>query len=132
MSTVQPELLYTKEHEWILMEDNVATIGISDHAQAELGDITFVELPDDDMEMHAGDEVANIESVKAASPVFSPLSGTVIEVNNDLEESPETVNHDCYGAGWVYKLEVSDTDELSKLMDAEAYEAYLEGLEDEE
>lgn len=129
MSTIQRELLYTKDHEWVLVEDQVATVGISDHAQSELGDITFVELPEDDTDIHSGDEAANIESVKAASPVYSPATGSIIEVNGDLEENPETVNHDCYGAGWIFKVEMIDPSELEDLMDAEAYEAFLEELE---
>jgi len=126
MSTIQPDLFYTKDHEWVMVEDSIATVGITDHAQSELGDITFVELPEDDTDFHASDEAANIESVKAATPVFSPVTGTVVEVNSDLEETPETINHDCYGAGWIFKIEMSNSGELEALMSPEDYEAHLE------
>lgn len=122
---IESDRYYTKEHEWVLVEEGVATIGISDHAQTELGDITFVELPEEEADVHANDEVANIESVKAASPVFSPVSGSIQEINADLEETPENVNHDPYGAGWLFKIELSDESELEALMNAEAYEAFL-------
>ena len=126
MSQVPGNLRYTKDHEWVMIEDNVATVGITDHAQHELGDITFVELPEDDGDVHAGDEAANIESVKAASPVFSPVSGHVLEVNTDLEESPENINHDPYGTGWIFRVEMTKMAEAEELLSAEDYEAYLE------
>ncbi len=134
METIQSDLLYTEDHEWILVEDSIATVGITDHAQGELGDITFVELPEDDTDIHVGDEAANIESVKATTPVFAPVTGAVVEVNADLEENPENVNHDPYGAGWIFKLELSDAAELEKLMNAEQYEEFLSkaGAEAEE
>jgi glycine cleavage system H protein len=131
MSSVPGNLQYTDEHEWVLVEDEIATVGISDFAQNELGDITFVELPEDDVDIAAGDEAATIESVKAASPVYAPVSGRIAEVNVDLEESPENINQDPFGAGWIFRVEMSDASELDKLMDAEAYEAFLEKAEEE-
>ncbi len=126
MSQVSSELLYTNEHEWVLVEDNIATIGITDHAQSELGDITFVELPGDDDEFNAGDEACTIESVKAASPIYAPVSGKVVEINSELEDEPGAVNSDPYGAGWIFRLEMSDPEEVKKLLSPEAYEALLE------
>lgn len=129
MTHVPTEPLYTKTHEWVHVEDRIATIGITDYAQSELGDITFVELPDDDLEVNAHDELATIESVKASSPIYAPVSGTVVEVNTELKDDPGAVNSDPYGAGWICKIEMSDLDELEDLMDAEEYEAYLEEVE---
>jgi glycine cleavage system H protein len=126
MSQVPGNLQYTKEHEWILVEDEIATIGITDHAQSELGDITFIELPEEDAEFNAGDELANIESVKAASPVYAPFAAKVTEVNADLEDSPELINQDAYGEGWICRMEVKDASELDGLLSAEEYEAFLE------
>lgn len=125
MSTIPDGLYYTKDHEWIEVEENVASVGITDHAQSELGDITFVELPGEDDQFNAGDEAAQIESVKAASPVFSPLTGTVLEFNADLEDEPGAVNSDPYGAGWLFKLEIKNPDELKELLSATDYEAFL-------
>ena len=125
MSEVDAELLYTKDHEWVLVEDNVATVGITDHAQDQLGDITYVELPDDGVEYGEGDEVCTIESVKASSPVFAPVSGEIIEVNAELEDEPGAVNSDCYGAGWIFKIELSAESELENLLSAEDYEDHI-------
>lgn len=125
MSEVDGELLYTQDHEWILIEDNIATVGITDHAQDQLGDITYVELPDDGVETNEGDEICTIESVKASSPVFAPVGGEVIEVNSELEDEPGAVNSDCYGAGWILKIEMSDPDSISHLMNAEDYEDFI-------
>lgn len=127
MSEVSSELLYTNEHEWVLVEDNIATIGITDHAQTELGDITYVELPGDDDEFNAGDEACTVESVKAASPIYAPVSGKVVEVNSELEDEPGAVNSDPYGAGWIFRVEMSDLSEVKKLLSPEAYEALLAG-----
>ncbi len=125
MSEVDAELLYTKDHEWVFIEDNVATVGITDHAQNELGDITYVELPEDDAEFSEGDEVCTVESVKASSPVFSPLSGQIIEVNTELEDEPGAINSDSYGAGWIFKMEFTDESELENLLNSEDYEDYI-------
>ena len=130
MSQIPRGLRYTKDHEWVLVEDAVATVGITDHAQHELGDITFVELPHEDVNVQAGDEAATIESVKASSPVYAPVSGKVVEVNSQLEASPEDINHDAYGAGWIFKIEMPDADEFEKLMTDEAYEAHLAAEEE--
>jgi glycine cleavage system H protein len=119
---VPENLLYRDTHEWVNVED-VATVGISDFAQQQLGDITFVELPEIDQELSQNDEVAVVESVKAASDIYSPVSGRVVEVNEALEDRPELVNSDPYGEGWLFKVELSDESELSTLMKAEEYEA---------
>lgn len=121
--------LYTKEHEWINIEDNIGIIGITDYAQSALGDITFVELPAQDSEVEQFEEFVSVESVKAASDIFSPMSGRVVEVNSKLEDSPGTVNKHCYTKGWMVKIEISSMDETSNLMTAEEYENYLESIE---
>ncbi|SEG77809.1 glycine cleavage system protein GcvH [Marinobacterium lutimaris] len=122
MSNIPSELKYVASHEWIREEgDGVVTIGVTDHAQELLGDVVFVELPDLDAELASGDETGVVESVKAASDVYAPLSGTVIAINEDLEESPELVNSDPYGDGWFFKIKLSDPEELDELLDADAY-----------
>lgn len=118
--------LYTKEHEWVSIENNVATVGVTDYAQEALGDITFVELPAVDAEVEQFEEFATIESVKAASDIFSPISGKVIEVNTDLESEPGILNKSPYERGWIAKIEISDSDEASNLMTAEEYRKFLE------
>jgi len=123
---VPQELKYTKEHEWVRIDGPEAVVGVTDHAQKELGDITFVELPEVGRAVKRGDSIATVESVKAASDVYSPLSGTVIEANGSLEDAPENMNASPYGDGWIYRLSVAETGELDGLMDAAAYEAYLE------
>ncbi|MBS3733833.1 MAG: glycine cleavage system protein GcvH [Phycisphaerae bacterium] len=120
------DLRYTEQHEWVRVEGNAATVGITDHAQQALGDITFVELPDTGQQVEAGGEVCAIESAKAASSIYAPAAGKVAEANSALEDDPSTVNTDPYGDGWVYKLELSDPSQLETLMDAEAYDAFLE------
>lgn len=121
--------LYTKEHEWVNIEDNVGTIGITDYAQSALGDITFVELPGQDTEVEQFEEFVSVESVKAASDIFAPMSGRVIEVNTKLEDDPSIINKHCYTKGWMVKVEISSMEETSNLMSAEEYENYLESLE---
>lgn len=118
-------LLYTEDHEWIKVEGKNAKIGITDHAQHELGDIVYVELPEVDDEIAKGDVFGVIESVKAASDSFTPLSGKIIAINEDLEDAPESVNADAYSA-WMFEIELSDTSELEGLMDATAYKAFCE------
>jgi len=125
MSKILTDLLYTEDHEWVKVDGNKAKIGITDHAQHELGDIVYVELPEEDDELAKGDVFGVIESVKAASDSFTPLSGTVTGINEDLEDAPESVNADPYGA-WMFELELSDTSELDGLMDAAAYEKFCE------
>jgi glycine cleavage system H protein len=121
---VEKGLKYTENHEWVRVEGNIASIGISDHAQEELGDIVFVELPEVGDDFSKGDEAVNIESVKAAAPVYAPVSGKVSKVNEDLEDSPESINEKPYEA-FIFALEMSDTSELEELMDVDAYEAFL-------
>ncbi|VDD89756.1 unnamed protein product [Enterobius vermicularis] len=119
------ERLYTKKHEWITVEDKVGTVGISSHAQSLLGDIVYAELPEIDTELVAGDAAAAVESVKAASDVYSPVSGTVIERNNELEANPSLINKSCYDKGWLFKVSVNHPKELDILMDEKAYEVFL-------
>ena len=107
------------------MDGSIATIGISDHAQRELGNITFIELPEEGMNLSAGDEVAYIESVKASSPVFSSVSGVVTEVNTKLEDSPEGINYDPYDFGWIFRVKMNKPEELKLLMNAEEYGIFL-------
>ncbi len=119
------DLKYTEGHEWVRVEGNVAYIGISDHAQHELGDIVYVELPEIDTEIDSKEEATNIESVKAAAPVYSPVSGKIVEVNEDLEDNSENINSDAYGS-FIFAVEMSDPSELESLMDAGAYKDFLE------
>ena len=123
------DCLYTKEHEWISIDGNIATVGISEYAQSALGDITFIELPEAEVEVEQFEEFASIESVKAASDIYAPISGKVIEVNNNLESNPGLINKSCYEKGWIAKIEISNMDEKSNLMVADEYQKYLEGLE---
>ena len=117
---------YAKTHEWAKVEGTTATVGITNYAQEQLGDITFVELPEVGKRLQRGQECGVIESVKAASDIYAPVSGEVAEVNGQLDDSPETVNKDPFGAGWVLKLKDIETGELSNLMDAKTYEYGLE------
>lgn len=123
MSNIPGELKYLSSHEWVRLEEDgvTATVGITDHAQDLLGDVVFVELPEVGAEIAAGEEAGVVESVKAASDIFSPISGEVIAINEDLEESPELVNSEPYDDGWFFKIKISDADELASLLDAEAY-----------
>lgn len=123
MSKVIEGLLYSESHEWVKVEDGVAVIGVSDYAQAEMGDITYVDLPSEGDEFEAGEEFGALESVKASSELYCPVSGTVEAVNKDLEASPEKVNEDAYAA-WIIKVRMSDGSELDALMDAAAYSAF--------
>ena len=121
--------LYTKEHEWINIEDNAGTMGITDYAQNALGDVTFVDLPQEEAEVEQFEQLVCVESVKAASDIFAPMGGKVIEVNRKLEDNPALINKDCYGKGWIAKIEIRDADESSNLMTADEYRNYLETLE---
>lgn len=125
MSVVLPDLKYTKDHEWVRVEDNIARIGITDHAQTELTEIVFVELPGVGKDVKVGDVLGNVESVKTVSEVFSPVSGSVKEANGKLVDSPELLNKDPYGLGWVAVVEMSDPKELSALMSADEYKRLL-------
>jgi glycine cleavage system H protein len=120
---------YTEEHEWIEVEGTVGTIGISEYAQEQLGDIVFVELPEVGRTLAQGDEAAVIESVKAASELLAPVDGEVVEVNDKLAEEPGLINSDATGAGWFLKLTVADPAQLDGLMDDEGYQAFIAGLE---
>ncbi len=126
MSNVPSDLKYSKEHEWVRIDGNRVTIGITDYAQDSLGDIVFVELPAVGDTLEKDDTFGVVESVKAASDIFTPLSGKVVEVNEALEEAPETINNDPYGEGWIVVLELSDPSELDDLLSAEEYQAFLE------
>ncbi|MCP4491789.1 MAG: glycine cleavage system protein GcvH [Gammaproteobacteria bacterium] len=121
MSNVPSELKFLSSHEWVLIEGDVATIGVSDHAQELLGDLVFVELPEPETSVSAGDSVGVIESVKAASDTYAPVSGEVIEINPELEDSPERINDDPYGDGWMYKIKMEDPGETEGLLNADAY-----------
>jgi glycine cleavage system H protein len=125
-------LKYSKEHEWVLVEDKIATIGITEYAQQELGDIVYVELPEVGEKIVKDDPFGAVESVKAVSDIYAPVSGTVIEVNDSLPDSPETINDDAYGDGWMIKVEMSDMDDLKDLMSAEEYAEYVEQQKGEE
>ena len=129
MSNTPTELRYASTHEWArLEEDGTITVGITDHAQEALGDVVYVEIPEVDTELAASDEAGVVESVKAASDIYAPVSGTVIAINELLEDEPETINSDPYHDGWIYKLQPSDLSELDALLDADGY---IESLEDE-
>jgi glycine cleavage system H protein len=119
---------FSKDHEWVKVEGGIATVGITAYAQEQLGDVVFVELPQVGRKVKAGDEAAVVESVKAASEVYAPISGEVTEVNAALAETPALVNEDAEGRGWFMKLKVGDPKELDGLMDAAAYKAFVEGL----
>jgi len=118
---------YNEEHEWVVVEGNVGTVGISTYAVGQLGDITFFELPELEDEVSSGDSVAFIESVKAASDIYTPVSGTITEINESLLDTPEVLNQDA-NANWIYKIELSDDSELESLMDEEAYAEFLSTL----
>ncbi|MBT4740745.1 MAG: glycine cleavage system protein GcvH [Rhodospirillaceae bacterium] len=120
---------YTKEHEWIRLDGDTATVGITDYAQSQLGDIVFVEVPDAGKAIAKGGEAAVVESVKAASEVYAPVSGTVTEGNASLDGAPDTVNSDAAGDGWFFKMTLSDAAELDGLMDQAAYDAYLKEID---
>ena len=127
MSEIPVELGYAATHEWAKQdEEGLIVIGISDHAQDALGDIVYVELPEVGQQIVAGEEAGVVESVKAASDIYAPVSGAVAEINDALEDSPETINQDPYGDGWFFKLKVTDERELDDLLDAEAYQELCE------
>ncbi len=123
--SVPENLRYTSDHEWILLEDDIATVGITDHAQEELTDIVFVELPEVGRECEEEEGVAVVESVKAASDIYSPIAGEVVEVNELLEGEPSLVNTDPHGQGWIFKMKVNDVADVEALLDADAYKALI-------
>lgn len=124
--SVQAGLKYAETHEWAKVEEDVVVVGLSDHAQGELGDVVFVELPEVGDTAAQGEGCGTIEAVKTVSDLFAPVSGEIIEVNSALEDEPTLINTDCYGKGWVIKIKVSDASELDKLMDADAYKGIVE------
>ena len=125
MSKTPNDNLYTRDHEWVKIENNKAEVGITDHAQKALGDIVFVELPDLEDEIDAGDEFGSIESVKTVTSLFMPMSGRIIAVNTELKDNPELINEECYDEGWVIRLELSNPDESAELLSSEEYEEFL-------
>lgn len=127
---IPTDLLYTDQHEWVRAVDGTATVGITDHAQDALGDITFVELPDQGAALAKGAEAAAIESAKAAVSIYAPAAGTISETNAALADDPSPVNSDPYGAGWIYKMSLADPAELDALLSAEQYEALLADQQD--
>jgi glycine cleavage system H protein len=120
---------YTEDHEWVLIEGDKATVGITDYAQNALGDIVFVELPEDGREVEQGEDCAVVESVKAASEIYAPINGEIIEGNPALEDDPATVNSSPEGDGWFFKMTIADAAQLDALMDEAAYKAFCEGLD---
>ena len=124
MATVLEGLYYSESHEYVRVEGNFAYVGITDYAQHELGNVVYVDMPEVDDEVTAGEEFGAVESVKAASDIISPVSGTVVEVNEALEDTPELINQDAFG-NWIIKVELADPTELDNLMDAKAYEAFI-------
>ena len=129
MSKVPTELKFLSTHEWVLVEGKVATVGVSDHAQELLGDLVYVELPEQGSTVAAGDSAGVIESVNAASDTYAPLSGEIIEVNDELSDAPERINNDPYGDGWMYKISMEDPEEVESLLDAQAYTVVIEDEE---
>jgi glycine cleavage system H protein len=126
---LKPEALkFTKDHEWIMQEGNTATVGITHFAQKELGDVVYVELPAIGDSYKKGDACSNIESVKAVSDIYAPVTGKIVDVNHDLEDKPEMVNQDPYESGWIMKIEIADLRELEALMDEKKYKEYLDGI----
>ncbi len=119
---------YTKDHEWVLLDGDIATVGITDHAQEQLGDLVHVELPELERAVAEGETCAVVESVKAASDVFAPLAGKVVEINETIVEDPSIVNSDAEGEGWFFRIELDDTDSFETLMDQDAYDEFLETL----
>ena len=127
MSEIPGDLKYTKSHEWVRIDDDdLITVGITDHAQAALGDMVFIETPEIGAELEAEEACAVVESVKAASDIYSPVGGEIVETNANLADSPELVNDQPYGDGWIFQVRVGDAGELESLMDAEGYEAFCE------
>lgn len=125
MSNIPQDLKYTEDHEWVKIDGESATIGVTDYAQGELGDVVFLELPEAGDEIKQGDTFGSIEAVKTVADLYAPLSGTVESINEALEDEPETVNKDCYGGGWLIKIKASDLTEVDGLMDADAYQQHI-------
>lgn len=130
MITIPEDNLYTREHEWVRIEGNKAEVGITEHAQKSLGDIVYVELPEIGDEIDAGDEFGSIESVKAVNSLYMPMSGNIIAVNTELNDSPETINEECYDEGWLIRFELSNQEESSELLSSKDYKEFLQEEED--
>ena len=128
---VMDNLYYTKDHEWLKIEGKFGYVGIADYAQDQLGSIVFVELPEEDDDIEAGEAFGAIESVKAATDIYAPVDGTVVECNYDLEDEPELINEDCY-ENWIIKIKIDDESQKDDLMNADEYKEYLETLDEEE
>ena len=129
MSDIPQHLTYASTHEWVIVgDDDTATVGISDHAQSQLGDLVFVELPETGIEVHSGDDVVVVESFKTSSDVYSPLSGTIIATNDSLSDAPEQVNQSPYEQGWLYRIKLSNKSELDKLLNATEYQTQIDSV----
>ena len=128
MPAKKSDTRYTKDHEWVRLDGEIATVGITDHAQQQLGELVFIELPELERDVAAGEACAVVESVKAASDVYSPLAGRIAEINETIVEGPEIVNNDAEGEGWFFRLELDDVDSFEELMDQDAYDEFLETL----
>jgi len=124
---IPAELRYSSDHEWVRVEGTTVTIGITEYAQDALGDVVFVEMPDEGLAVAAGETFSEVESTKSVSDIYAPITGSIAEVNAALESQPELLNSDPYGAGWICRIEISDPSELDGLMDAEAYRTLTEG-----
>lgn len=125
MSNIQENLRYSKDHEWVSVEGDVATVGITDYAQEALGDVVYVELPKSGDTFAAHEAVGSVESVKAVSEIFTPIGGEVVEVNDAINDAPESVNNDCYGAGWMIKVKMNNPGETDAMLSGVEYEEYL-------
>jgi glycine cleavage system H protein len=128
MANKSADKRYTKDHEWVVLDGDIATVGITDHAQEQLGDLVHVELPELERSVAEGETCAVVESVKAAADVFSPLAGKVVEINETIAEDPSIVNSDAEGEGWFFRIELDDPDSFETLMDQDAYDEFLETL----
>ena len=129
MANKSADKRYTREHEWVVLDGDIATIGITDHAQEQLGDLVHVELPELERMVAEGESCSVVESVKAASDIYAPLAGKIVEINETIVEDPSIVNSDAEGEGWFFRIEIDDTDAYDALMDAAAYDDYLETLD---
>ncbi len=130
MSTTPSDLYYTSSHEWVRREDDTVVVGITDHAQDAMGDLVYVELPEVGDEVQAGDEAGVVESVKAASDIYAPVSGKIVAINEDLADSPELVNRDPYHDGWLFRVQLSDASELEELLQADEYRDFCQSEHD--
>ena len=128
MANKSADKRYTKDHEWLVLDGDIATVGITDHAQEQLGDLVHIELPELERSVTDGETCAVVESVKAASDVYAPLAGKIVEINETISEDPSIVNSDAEGEGWFFRLELDDTDAFEALMDQDGYDEYLETL----